>query len=132
MRDIPAAVVAALRSGQVIPAHPLALDANGSFDERHQRALTRYYVAAGSGGLAIGVHTTQFAIRDPAVGLFEPVLAIAADEMDRADARRREPLIRIGGVCGRTDQALREADLLARLGYHDVIEVRPGSWCVLG
>jgi dihydrodipicolinate synthase/N-acetylneuraminate lyase len=118
MRDIPAAVVAALRSGQVIPAHPLALDANGSFDERHQRALTRYYVAAGSGGLAIGVHTTQFAIRDPAVGLFEPVLAIAADEMNRADARRREPLIRIGGVCGRTDQALREADLLARLGYH--------------
>ena len=118
MRELPVDVVAALRRGQVIPAHPLALDANGSFDERHQRALTRYYVAAGSGGLAIGVHTTQFAIRDPAVGLFEPVLAIGADEMNRADARRSEPLIRIGGVCGRTDQALREADLLARLGYH--------------
>jgi dihydrodipicolinate synthase/N-acetylneuraminate lyase len=118
MRDLPADVVAALRSGRVIPAHPLALDASGAFDERHQRALTRYYVAAGSGGLAVGVHTTQFAIRDPAVGLFEPVLAIAADEMNRADARRAEPLIRIGGICGRTDQALRETDLLVHLGYH--------------
>jgi dihydrodipicolinate synthase/N-acetylneuraminate lyase len=102
----------------VIPAHPLALDGNGAFDERRQRALTRYYAAAGAGGLAVGVHTTQFAIRDPRVGLFEPVLAIAAEEMDRADARGREPLIRIGGICGRTDQALREADLLVRLGYH--------------
>ena len=118
MRDIPASVLAALQNGRVIPAHPLALDADGRFDEQRQRALTRYYVAAGSGGLAVGVHTTQFAIRDPAVGLFERVLAIAADEMNRADARRAEPLIRIGGICGRTDQALREADLLVRLGYH--------------
>ena len=118
MRELPASVLAALQAGRVIPAHPLALDADGRFDEQRQRALTRYYVAAGSGGLAVGVHTTQFAIRDPAIGLFEPVLAIAADEMDRADARRAEPLIRIGGICGRTDQALREADLLARLGYH--------------
>jgi len=118
MREIPAGVRAALQSGRVIPAHPLALDAKGSFDERHQRALTRYYAAAGSGGVAVGVHTTQFAIRDPAVGLFEPVLTIAADEMNRADAPRSEPLIRIGGICGRTEQALREADLLARLGYH--------------
>ena len=118
MREIPACVIAALQSGRVIPAHPLALDADGTFDEQRQRALTRYYVAAGSGGLAVGVHTTQFAIRDPAVGLFERVLAIAADEMNRADARRTEPLIRIGGICGRTDQALREADLLVRLGYH--------------
>ena len=118
MREIPACVLAALQSGRVIPAHPLALDADGTFDEQRQRALTRYYVAAGCGGLAIGVHTTQFAIRDPAVGLFERVLAIAADEMNRADARRTEPLIRIGGICGRTDQALLEADLLVRLGYH--------------
>src|SRR5262245_2821600 len=107
-----------LQKGQVIPAHPLALDDSGRFDERRQRALTRYYVAAGAGGLAVGVHTTQFAIRDPDVGLFEPVLSIAREEMDRADAGRAEPLIRIGGICGATDQALREADLLSRLGYH--------------
>src|SRR5215208_194591 len=92
----------ALAPGLVIPAHPLALDANGAFDERHQRALTRYYAAAGAGGLAVGVHTTQFAIRDPRVGLFEPVLAVVAEEMNRADARGAEPLIRIGGVCGET------------------------------
>jgi hypothetical protein len=102
----------------VIPAHPLALDADGRLDERRQRALTRYYAAAGAGGVAVGVHTTQFAIRDPRVGLFEPVLSIARDELDRADARGREPMIRIGGICGTTDQALREADLLVRLGYH--------------
>ena len=108
---------AALQEGKVIPAHPLALDGNGRFDERRQRALTRYYIAAGAGGLAIGVHTTQFAIRDPKVGLFEPVLSIGREEMDRAEARRGEPLIRIGGICGTTEQAVREADLLARLGY---------------
>ena len=70
----------------MIPAHPLALTADGKLDERHQRALTRYYLAAGAGGLAVGVHTTQFAIRDPTVGLFEPVLALAAEEIARADA----------------------------------------------
>src|SRR4051812_23585333 len=94
-----------LSRGVAIPAHPLALDANGCFDERHQRALTRYYAAAGAGGLAVGVHTTQFAIRDPRINLFEPVLALAQEEMDRADRGRQEsPLIRIGGVCGRTPQ----------------------------
>jgi dihydrodipicolinate synthase/N-acetylneuraminate lyase len=108
----------ALQDGKVIPAHPLALDDNGRFDERRQRALTRYYVAAGAGGVAVGVHTTQFAIRDPKIGLFEPLLSIAREELDRADARRGRPLIRIGGICGTTDQALREADLLAQLGYH--------------
>jgi dihydrodipicolinate synthase/N-acetylneuraminate lyase len=111
-------VRAVLQRGTVIPAHPLALDADGRFDERHQRALTRYYAAAGAGGLAVGVHTTQFAIRDARIGLLEPVLTIAAEEMNRADAQRSEPLIRIGGICGATDQALREADLLVRLGYH--------------
>jgi dihydrodipicolinate synthase/N-acetylneuraminate lyase len=118
MNAIPAGVRAALQQGRVIPAHPLALDAAGAFDERRQRALTRYYAAAGAGGLAVGVHTTQFAIREPRIGLFEPVLVLASEEMNRADARRAEPLIRIGGICGRTDQALREAELLARLGYH--------------
>jgi hypothetical protein len=106
----------ALGTGLVIPAHPLALDAEGRFDERHQRALTRYYAAAGAGGLAVGVHTTQFAIRD--AGLFEPVLSIARDEMDRADRGQLLPLVRIGGIVGPTAQAVREAALLARLGYH--------------
>lgn len=118
MNAIPDGVRAALQAGSVIPAHPLALDANGAFDERHQRVLTRYYAAAGAGGLAVGVHTTQFAIRDARAGLFERVLTIAAEEMDRADRARREPMIRIGGICGRTEQALREAGLLVRLRYH--------------
>lgn len=107
-----------LQKGVVIPAHPLALTAERRLDERRQRALSRYYIAAGVGGLAVGVHTTQFAIRNPSVGLFEPVLKIAAEEMDHADRNRREALVRIGGICGDTAQALREANLLADLGYH--------------
>jgi len=109
---------ASLARGLAIPAHPLALDAEGRFDERRQRALTRYYIAAGAGGVAVGVHTTQFAIRDPRIGLFEPVLALASEEMDRADRERILPLVRIGGVCGGTPQALAEADTLVRHGYH--------------
>src|SRR5580704_4354045 len=106
-----------LAEGLVIPAHPLALTADRRLDERRQRALTRYYLAAGAGGLAVGVHTTQFAIRDPRIGLFEPVLKLAAEEMDQADRGRPEPLIRIGGICGETRQAVREAQLLVDLGY---------------
>jgi hypothetical protein len=106
-----------LRRGTVIPAHPLALTPNRRLDERRQRALTRYYIAAGAGGLAVGVHTTQFAIRDQRHGLFEPVLKLAAEEMDRADQGRAEPLIRIGGICGETSQAVQEAELLAELRY---------------
>ena len=105
---------AALQLGLAIPAHPLALDADRKLDERRQRALSRYYIASGVGGLAVGVHTTQFAIREPAIGLFEPVLALAAEEMDRAG----RPLVRIGGICGETKQAVGEAALLQRLGYH--------------
>ena len=109
----------ALDRGLVIPAHPLALDESGRFDERHQRALTRYYSAAGAGGLAVGVHTTQFAIRDPRIGLFEPVLALAREEMDRADNGRPScPLVRIGGAVGETQQAVAETTLLADHGYH--------------
>src|SRR2546422_4845471 len=106
-----------LARGAVIPAHPLALTADRRLDERRQRALTRYYIAAGAEGLAVGVHTTQFAIRDPRIGLFEPVLKLAAEEMDRADRTRSEPLIRIGGICGETSQAVREARLLKDLRY---------------
>lgn len=110
--------IAILRRGVAIPAMPLALNASRKMDERRQRALCRYYAAAGVGGLAVGVHTTQFAIRDPAVGLFEPVLQLAAEEMDRADRDRPEPLVRIGGVVGQTPQAVAEATLLRDLGYH--------------
>jgi hypothetical protein len=105
---------AALAGGLVIPAHPLALTRERRLDERRQRALTRYYLDAGAGGVAVGVHTTQFAIREAAVGLFRPVLALAAEEMDRAG----RPVVRIGGVCGPTAQAVREAGLLRELGYH--------------
>ncbi len=105
---------AALRSGLAIPAHPLALNSQRKLDERRQRALSRYYIASGAGGLAVGVHTTQFKSREPEIGLFEPVLRLAAEEMDRAP----RPLVRIGGICGDTRQALAEAQLLARLGYH--------------
>jgi hypothetical protein len=101
----------------VIPAHPLALNADRRLDERRQRALTRYYVAAGAGGVGVGVHTTQFAIREPRVGLFEPVLRLAAEEMDRADRVRDVPLVRIGGICGGTAQAVGEARLLRKLKY---------------
>src|SRR5437899_1560306 len=108
---------ARLQKGLVIPAHPLALTAERRLVERRQRALTRYYLAAGAGGLAVGVHTTQFAIRDPQVGLFRPVLELAGEEMDRADVARSEALVRIGGICGETKQAVREAQLLLDLGY---------------
>jgi len=107
-----------LQRGVAIPASPLALNEHRRFDERRQRALCRYYAAAGVGGLAMGVHTTQFEIRDPKVGLFEPVLSVAAEEMTRADAIADEPLVRIAGVCGPTRQALTEAELIRRLGYH--------------
>jgi hypothetical protein len=115
------AVRTVLHRGTVIPAHPLALTAARKLDERRQRALARYYVAAGAGGLAVGVHTTQFQIRDPKVGLFEPVLTIAAEEMTRADAGRAEPLVRAAGVVGQTAQAVAEASLARRLGYHAVL-----------
>ena len=108
-----AALRQALLAGQVIPAHPLALTSARRLDERRQRALTRYYLAAGAGGVAVGVHTTQFAIRDPSVGLFKPVLQLAAEEMDRAG----RPVIRIAGVCGETRQAVAEATLMRELSY---------------
>jgi dihydrodipicolinate synthase/N-acetylneuraminate lyase len=113
---------AALQEGIAIPAVPLALREDRTFDERRQRALLRYYAAAGVGGVAIGVHTTQFAIRDPKHGLFEPVIRLAAsvcDELDRGlEGQRSVPLVRVGGICGETPQAVKEAELLKRNGYH--------------
>lgn len=107
--------------GVVIPAQPLALTANRTLDERRQRALTRYYLAAGAGGLAVGVHTTQFEIRDPEHNLFEPVLALAAEEMA---AHGDDSVIRIAGVTGDTAQAVAEARLARSLGY-DAVLVSP-------
>jgi dihydrodipicolinate synthase/N-acetylneuraminate lyase len=115
-REIPADALAAFRAGTVIPAHPLALDAGRRLDERRQRALTRYYVDAGAGGLAVGVHTTQFAIRD--AGLYRPVLELAADTA-RAWTTRR--LFLVAGVSGRTEQAVAEAQVARELGYHAVL-----------
>jgi dihydrodipicolinate synthase/N-acetylneuraminate lyase len=107
-----------LQRGLVVPALPLALDDKRRWDERRQRALLRYYFSAGAGGAAVGVHTTQFAIRDPKVGLFEPLLRLATEEFQRADAERAEPLVRITGICGPTAQAVSEAHLAVSAGYH--------------
>ncbi len=107
-----------LSRGIVIPASPLALDRERRFDPRRQRALWRYYVAAGAGGIAVGVHTTQFAIRDPKVGLYRPLLELAKEEFDCADNSRVEPLVRVAGICGLTEQAMGEALLARQYGFH--------------
>jgi hypothetical protein len=115
--EIPADSLAVLRRGSVIPAHLLALNAERQLDERRQRAMTRYYLDAGAGGVAVGVHSTQFAIRE--VGLYEPVLALAmqtAREWEPLGGRR--PLFMVGGLAGRTEQAVREAGIARGLGYH--------------
>lgn len=100
-----------LLRGLAIPAHPLALTPERKLDERRQRALTRYYLAAGAGGVAVGVHTTQFRIRDPDVGLLRPVLELAAEEL------RGHEAVRVAGICGRTSQAVQEAELAASLDF---------------
>jgi dihydrodipicolinate synthase/N-acetylneuraminate lyase len=107
-----------LREGCVIPAHPLALTARNQLDERCQRALTRYYLAAGAGGVAMGVHTTQFAIHDPKVGLYQPVLELAARTAAQAvqSGQVQTPIL-IAGLVGNTAQAVREAQLAVQLGY---------------
>jgi len=117
-----------LRSGVVIPAHPLALTARRTLDEERQRALTRYYVGAGAGGIAVGVHTTQFAIRDSQFGLYRPVLELAAETaagaLERYPAR---PFVKVAGICGHTPQAVSEAQIAVALGY-DVGLVSLGEW----
>ena len=112
-QDWPPQVLATLRRGIVIPAHPLALDADRRLDARRQRALTRYYLDAGAGGLAVGVHTTQFAIRE--AGLYRPVLELA---MRSATDWARRPAVMIAGLSGRTAQAASEARIARDLGYH--------------
>jgi len=114
-----AAMRAHLLAGQVIPAHPLALTAQRTLDERHQRALTRYYVDAGAGGIAVGVHTTQFAIRRPEHALYRPVLELAADTVRASRASNSAPpaFALVAGVIGDTRQAVAEAEIAAALGY---------------
>lgn len=108
---------ALLKQGLVIPAHPLALTADRKLDERRQRALTRYYCDAGSGGVAVAVHTTQFSIRESKFALFEPVLELAYEEVRSFEKRSGKVLAKIGGICGDTRQACREAATLRRIGY---------------
>lgn len=116
--SIPPPVLARFREGGAIPAQPLALDARRRLSELHQRALTRYYVEAGAIGLAVGVHTTQFAIRDPKTGLFKPVLALVAETLDAIRAATGRDVLRIAGVCGPTAQAVGEAAFALESGYH--------------
>jgi hypothetical protein len=108
---------ARLKSGVVIPAHPLALTPSRTLDERRQRALTRYYLDAGAGGIAVGVHTTQFAIREPRHGMYRPVLALAAETARASLAKNPRPFVMVAGLVGKTDQAVAEAEIAKALGY---------------
>ena len=107
-----------LLDGVVIPAHPLALTAERKLDETYQAALSRYYVDAGAGGVAMAVHTTQFAVHDTKLGLLGPVLELASQVIDEALAAAPRPFLKIAGIIGSTEQALREAELALTYGYH--------------
>lgn len=109
-------ISALLQQGTIIPAHPLALHEDLSIDEKKQRALTRYYIQSGTGGVAVGVHTTQFEIRKPEFNMLEPVLKLAAEEIEKAALTR--PFIKVAGIVGPTDAAKREAELAIQYGYH--------------
>ena len=124
---LPLGVSRQLRQGVVIPAHPLALNRNRKLDERRQRALSRYYIAAGAGGLAVGVDLTQPEIHEPKAGLLRPVLELAAEALNADEASRGPRLVRVAGVAGRTRHALAEARLAADLGYHAAL-LQVGAW----
>lgn len=115
-----------LHGGTVIPAIPLVLDENRKFNEAGQRTLIRYYLDAGVGGLAVAVHTTQFEIRKPEVGLFEPVLRVTKEEMDAYEARTGKTLVRVAGACGEAEQACAEARTAKALGF-DAVLLSPGG-----
>jgi dihydrodipicolinate synthase/N-acetylneuraminate lyase len=118
---IPADILHLLKKGTVIPALPLALNSKRKLDVRRQRALLRYYLDAGAGGVAVAVHTTQFAIRNPEIGLYTPLLELANEEFNRFVVRTKKPVIRIAGVIGRKEQALNEANLASQNGFHAVL-----------
>jgi len=116
MKKLDPAINNLLQQGTIIPAHPLALNKNLQLDETRQRLLIRYYMVSGTGGVAVGVHTTQFEIRKPEINLLEPVLKIAADEIDKAKSEK--PFIKVAGIVGPTGQAVKEAELALKYGYH--------------
>lgn len=115
-KQLPQNIQDLLQEGTVIPAHPLALRSDLTLDEKRQRLLTRYYIAAGAGGLAVGVHTTQFEIRKPEFNLLEKVLCLASEEIDKSAAGK--PFIKVAGICGPVEQAVSEAKLACKYGYH--------------
>ncbi len=119
--ELPSEMITTLNKGVVIPALPLALNRNRKLDERRQRALMRYYLDAGAGGVAVGVHTTQFEIRLPEFNLYKPVLEIAKEEFDLFEIKNKKPVIRVAGVIGKTKQAVAEAELVRQAGYHAVL-----------
>lgn len=113
---LPSSLRQLLQEGTVIPAHPLALTEERKLDEKRQKLLTQYYIASGAGGVAVGVHTTQFEIRKPEVNLLEPVLQLAAEQIN--DSGFKGPFLKVAGIVGPTSQALREAELAMKHGYH--------------
>ena len=116
--DIPKELVNLFRKGTVIPAQPLALNKDRTMDIKHQKALTRYYIDAGVGGIACGVHSTQFEIRDPQYSLFEKVLNIVSETIDNFCEKRNKKVLKIAGVCGKTKQAIYESEFAVSAGYH--------------
>ena len=116
--ELPPPILDLVRRGTVIPATPLALNSRRQFDERRQRALMRYYIDAGVGGIAVGMHFTQFEIRSPGVDLFEPVLRVCADEIDRYSAKVGRPIAKVAGFSGLTASGIRQAETARKLGYH--------------
>jgi dihydrodipicolinate synthase/N-acetylneuraminate lyase len=117
INDIDSQVLAAFRKGTVIPAQPLALDENREFMPANQAALCRYYIDAGAGGIAVGVHSTQFEIRDPEIALFEPVLAQTSKFIDQWSENIGRKILKVSGVCGKTEQASYEANFAIENGY---------------
>lgn len=119
--ELPKDILGEFQKGVVIPALPLALTKSRKMDECRQRALMRYYLDAGAGGVAVAVHTTQFAIRLPKVDLFKPILEIAKEEFDNFSIKTSKPIIRVAGVIGRTEQAVKEAQLAVDNGFHAIL-----------
>ncbi len=118
INDVPQNLFADFQRGMVIPAMPLALDSRRRLDPIRQKALIRYYHASGAGGLAVGVHTTQFEIRQPKYNLFLPILQLASETLDEAAVKNKRSMLKIAGLCGKTDQAIKEASLALSCGYH--------------
>lgn len=115
-----------LKAGTVIPATPLALDENRNFDEYSQRLLMKYYLNCGVGGIATAVHSTQFEIRDPKVKLFEPILKLVSDEITDFENKTGKVIVKVAGVCGKTEQAVNEAEIAQKYGY-DAVLLSPGG-----